>query len=163
MSAGKWSSNASASSSAHAKEGLQHGLPQRPHSLVGREKDLEMSQSLILRGNVRLVTITGPPGVGKTRFAIELASTIAPEFDDGVVFADLAPVRDPGLVLDAIARGLGVVDHPDRPALQRLQRHLTDRNLLLLLDNLEHVIAAAADVADLLAAGPHVKLLVTSR
>jgi predicted ATPase/DNA-binding CsgD family transcriptional regulator len=163
MSAGKWSSNASASSSAQAKEGLQHGLPQRPHSLVGREKDLEMSQSLILRGNVRLVTITGPPGVGKTRFAIELASTIAPEFDDGVVFADLAPVRDPGLVLDAIARGLGVVDHPDRPALQRLQRHLTDRNLLLLLDNLEHVIAAAADVADLLAAGPHVKLLVTSR
>ena len=163
MSAGKWSGNASASSSIHAKEGLLHGLPQRPHSLVGREKDLEMSQSLILRGNVRLVTITGPPGVGKTRFAIELASTVTPEFDDGVVFVDLAPVRDPGLVLDAIARALGVVDHPDRPALQRLQRYLGDRNLLLLLDNLEHVIAAAADVADLLAAGPNVKLLVTSR
>jgi non-specific serine/threonine protein kinase len=163
MRAGKWSGNASASSSIHAKEGLLHGLPQRPHSLVGREKDLEMSQSLLLRGNVRLVTITGPPGVGKTRFAMELASTVASEFDDGLVFVDLAPVRDPGLVLDAIARALDVVDHPDRPPLQRLQRHLTDRNLLLLLDNLEQVIAAAADVADLLAAGPHVKLLVTSR
>lgn len=163
MSAGKWSGNASASSNIHVREGLLHGLPQRPHSLVGREKDLEISQSLLLRGNVRLVTITGPPGVGKTRFAIELASTVASEFDDGLVFVDLAPVRDPALVLDAIARALGVVDHPDRPALQRLQRHLTDRNLLLLLDNLEHVIAAAADVADLLAAGPHVKLLVTSR
>ena len=163
MRAGKWSGNASASSSIRAKEGLLHGMPQRPHSLVGREKDLEMSQSLILRGNVRLVTITGPPGVGKTRFATELASTVASEFDDGVVFVDLAPVRDPALVLDAIARALGVVDHPDRPALQRLQRHLADRNLLLLLDNLEQVIGAAADVADLLAAGPHVKLLATSR
>ncbi|MGH2425232.1 MAG: ATP-binding protein [bacterium] len=163
MSAGNRSSNASASSSIRAKEGLLQGMPQRPHSLVGREKDLEMSQSLVLRGNVRLVTITGPPGVGKTRFATELASTVASEFDDGVVFVDLAPVRDPALVLDAIARVLGVVDHPDRPALQRLQRHLADRNLLLLLDNLEQVIAAAADVADLLAAGPHVKLLVTSR
>jgi predicted ATPase/DNA-binding CsgD family transcriptional regulator len=160
---GNRSSNASASSSIRAKEGLLQGMPQRPHSLVGREKDLEMSQSLVLRGSVRLVTITGPPGVGKTRFATELASTVASEFDDGVVFVDLAPVRDPALVLDAIARALGVVDHPDRPALQRLQRHLADRNLLLLLDNLEQVIAAAADVADLLAAGPHVKLLVTSR
>ncbi|HET7010986.1 MAG TPA: tetratricopeptide repeat protein [Anaerolineales bacterium] len=163
MSTGKWSGNATASSSAHANEGLLHGLPQRPHSLVGREKDLEMSQGLILRGTVRLVTIIGPPGVGKTRFAIELASTVASEFDDGVVFVDLAPVRDPGLVLDAIAQALGVVDHPDQPTLQRLQRHLRNRNLLLLLDNLEHVITAAADVADLLEAGPHVKLLVTSR
>lgn len=163
MSAGKWNGSASASSSIRAKEGLPHGMPLRPHSLVGREKDLKTSQSLILRGSVRLVTITGPPGVGKTRFAIELASTVAPEFDDGVVFVDLAPVRDPALVLDAIARALGVVDHPDRPALQRVQQHLADRNLLLLLDNLEQVIAAAADVADLLTAGPHVKLLVTSR
>ncbi len=162
MSAGKWSGNISAGSSAHTKEGL-HGLPLRSHALVGRKKDLEMSEALILRGNVRLVTITGPPGVGKTRFAVELASTVASEFDDGVAFVDLAPVRDAGLVLDTIARALGGVEHPDRPALARLRRYLRDRNLLLLLDNLEHVITAAADVADLLEAGPHVKLLVTSR
>ncbi len=163
MSAGKRSGNVSASSTAHAKEELLQGLPLRPHSLVGREKDLEISQALILRGNVRLVTITGPPGVGKTRFAVELASTLTSEFDDGVVFVDLAPVRDSGLVLDAIAQALGVVDHPDRPALKRLERFLRDRNFLLLLDNLEHVITAAADVADLVAASPHVKVLVTSR
>lgn len=165
MCARKWNGNISARSgahTAHTKESL-HGLPLRPHVLVGREKDLEKSQALILRGNVRLVTITGPPGVGKTRFAVELASTLTSEFDDGVVFVDLAPVRDAGLVLDAIARALGVVDHPDQPVLARLRSHLKDKNILLFLDNLEHVISAAAEVADLLESGPHVKLLVTSR
>jgi non-specific serine/threonine protein kinase len=163
MSVGKWRSHISTRSNAQAKAGSLQGLPPRPYSLIGRKKDLETSQDLILRGNVRLVTITGPPGVGKTRFAIELASSVASEFDDGAAFVDLAAVRDPGLVLDAIAQALGVLDHPDRPLLQRLQRHLGDRNILLLLDNLEHVIAAASDVGDLLAACPHVKVLVTSR
>ncbi len=163
MSARVWSGNASTSRSAHAKEGLLLGLPLPPYSLVGREKDLEKVQALVLRGNVRLVTITGPPGVGKTRFAVELASTVASEFDDGVAFVDLAPVREAGLVLETIAQALDVVDHPEQPALQRLQRYLRDQNLLLLLDNLEHVITAAGDVANLLEAGPHVKLLVTSR
>ncbi len=163
MSSGKGRSHISASSNAQAKEGSLHGLPPRPYSLIGRKKDLETSQDLILRSNVRLVTITGPPGVGKTRFAIELASSVASEFDDGAAFVDLAPVRDPGLVLDAIAHALGVLDHPDRAPLQRLQSHLGDRNILLLLDNLEHVIAAASDVGDLVAACPHVKVLVTSR
>ncbi len=163
MSSRAWSGNASISSNAHANEELLRGLPLRPHALVGREKDLEKCQSLILRGNVRLVTITGPPGVGKTRFAVELASAVASEFDDGVVFVDLAPVREASLVLETIAQALGVVNHPDQPALQRLQSHLRDRNLLLLLDNMEQVIASAGDVADLLEAGPHVKLLITSR
>jgi len=163
MSAGKLHSHIPTSSEAQAKEAPLHGLPLRLYPLIGREKDLETSQVLILRGNVRLVTITGPPGVGKTRFAIELASTIASEFDDGAVFVDLAPLRDPGLVLDAIAQTLGVLDHPDRPRLESLKRHLRDRNILLLLDNLEHVIAAASDVADLLAICPDLKLLVTSR
>src|SRR3990172_12291842 len=143
MSSGKRRSHISASSSALAKRGSLHGLMPQPYSLIGRKKDLETSQDLILRGNVRLLTITGPPGVGKTRFAIELASSVASEFDDGAVFVDLAPVRDPGLVPDAVARALGVLDHPDRPPLLRLQRHLGDRNILLLLDNLEQVITAA--------------------
>jgi len=150
-------------SNAQGKQSPLHGLPQPPYSLIGRKKDLEAAQDLVLRGNVRLVTITGPPGVGKTRFAVELASTVGSEFDDGAVFVDLAPVRDPGLVLDAIARALGVVEHPDRPSLDRLQRHLGGRNILLLLDNLEQVVTAASSVADLLAACPDVKALVTSR
>jgi len=148
---------------AQAEERPLSGLPSRPNRLVGRERDLEVSQALILRGNVRLVTVTGPPGVGKTRFAIELASTVGPEFDDGAVFVDLAPIRDAGLAVDTIARALGVADHPDRPALQRLQGHLSGRNVLLLLDNFEQVISAAGDVADLLATCPHVKVLATSR
>ncbi|MDR7418949.1 MAG: LuxR C-terminal-related transcriptional regulator [Armatimonadota bacterium] len=163
MSTGKPRSHILTGSSVQAKELHPHGLPQPPHSLIGRKKDLEAAQDLILRGNVRLVTVTGPPGVGKTRFAVELASTVASEFDDGVVFSDLAPVRDPGLVLDAIARAMGVIEHPDRPPLERLQRHLDGRNVLLLLDNFEQVIAAATGVADLLAACPDVKVLVTSR
>jgi predicted ATPase/DNA-binding CsgD family transcriptional regulator len=144
------------------KVGL-HGLPLRPHALIGRDKDLEASCALILRGNVRLVTVTGPPGVGKTRFAIELAAGVASEFDDSAVFVDLAPVRDSALVLDTVAQALGVLDHAKRPPLERLKRHLEHRNILLLLDNFEQVITAAPDVAELLAACPIIKLLVTSR
>ncbi len=163
MSAGEWTGNVSASSRAHDKGGLLHGLPPRPNSLIGRRKDLGTAQDLILRGNVRLVTVTGPPGVGKTRFSIELASRVASEFDDGAVFVDLAPVRDPGLVLDAIAQSLGVIDHPDRSPLQRLEIHFGSRNILLLLDNFEQVIRAAPDVANLVVACPDVKVLITSR
>jgi len=150
-------------SSAEADARALSGWPSPPNRLVGREKDLEALHAFVLSGNIRLVTVTGPPGVGKTRCAIELAATIASEFDDGAVFVDLAPIHDAGLVADAIARTLGVADHPDRPALRRLHDHLSGRNVLLLLDNFEHVISAARDVADLLAACPHVKVLVTSR
>ncbi|OFV84589.1 MAG: hypothetical protein A2W26_06745 [Acidobacteria bacterium RBG_16_64_8] len=163
MSMGKRRSHILTSSNSHAEESSLRGLPQPPYPLIGRKKDVEAAQDLVLRRNVRLVTITGPPGVGKTRFAVELASTVGSEFDDGVVFLDLAPVRDPGLVLDAIARALGVIEHPDRPPLERLQRRLGGRNILLLLDNFEQVVAAASGVADLLAACPDVKVVVTSR
>ena len=163
MAAGRWSGRVPTGSNAPARQVPLNGLPARPYSLIGRQKDLEAAQDLVLHGNVRLVTITGPPGVGKTRFAIELASRVASEFDDGAVFVDLAPVRDPALVVDAVARALGVLDHPDRPPLQRLQRHLGGRNILLLLDNLEQVITAAPDVAEMLAACPDIKVLVTSR
>lgn len=163
MSRGKRHDDSSTRVNTQPKSGQMTTLPSRPYPLIGRQTDLEAAQDLTLRGNVRLVTITGPPGVGKTRFAIELASTIAPEFDEGAVFVDLAPVRDPALVLDAVAHALDVVDHPDRPAVQRLQSHLGERNILLLLDNLEQVIAAAPGVADMLAACPDIKVLATSR
>jgi non-specific serine/threonine protein kinase len=131
--------------------------------MIGRQRDLNVAEALISRSDVRLVSVVGPPGVGKTRFALELASRVASRFDQGAVFVDLAPLRDVDLVLDLIARALGVVEHLDRPVLAQLQKHLRNQNLLLILDNFEHVIAAAADLADLLEAGPHVKLLVTSR
>lgn len=150
------------SSSGVYKEGL-HRLPLQPYAMIGRQRDLNVAEALISRGDVRLVSVIGPPGVGKTRFALELASRIASKFDEGAVFVDLAPLRDAGLVLDLVARVLGVVEHLDRPMLTQLQRHLRTRNLLLILDNFEHVIAAAAGLADLLEASLHVKLLVTSR
>lgn len=149
-------------SSAHGKESL-HRLPLQPYAVIGRQRDLNLAEALILREDVRLVSVVGPPGVGKTRFAVELASRVASKFDQGVVFVDLAPLRDAGLVLDLVARVLGVAEHPDRPVLAQLERHLRNQNLLLILDNLEHLIAAAANLADLLEAGPYIKLLVTSR
>ncbi|MDR7418952.1 MAG: LuxR C-terminal-related transcriptional regulator [Armatimonadota bacterium] len=162
MSADRRRSRTQASSKSFA--GGPEGSPApRPHVLIGRHRDLERAHDLILRSHVRLVTITGPPGVGKTRFAIEVASRVAAEFDDGAVFVDLAPVRDPALVLDAVAQKLDLPDYPGRPSLERLRRHLGDRNILLVLDNLEHLVSAAPDVGDFLAACPAAKVLATSR
>ncbi|HXF83229.1 MAG TPA: LuxR C-terminal-related transcriptional regulator [bacterium] len=138
-------------------------LARWPHVLIGRHDDLEEVVVLLLRSDVRLVTVTGPPGVGKTRFAIEVASRAAPEFEDGAVFVDLAPLRDRALVLDAVARTLDLPDYPGRPSLERLRRHLAGRNTLLVLDNFEHLISAAPDIGDLLAACPAVRVLATSR
>jgi len=136
-------------------------LPGRPHRLIGREADLDALQVLLLRREVRLVTITGPPGVGKTRLAIELATIVQPEFDEGVVFVDLTPVSDAGLVLAAVAATLGVIEDPGHPLIHTLNEHLRGRNLLLVLDNFEQVVAAGSDVASLL--GADVKVLLTSR
>lgn len=157
MDVGWWDSDGS------VYTGGLYRLPLQPYPLIGRQRDLSVAEALLLRGDVRLFTVVGPPGVGKTRFAVELASRVASRFDQGVVFVDLAPLRDAGLVLDLIARVLGVAEHPGRPLLVQLQRRLREQNLLLILDNLEHLIAAAADLADLLEASPQVKLLVTSR
>ncbi len=161
---GEGHNNISARGGPQADESSLWALPPpQPNSLIGRQHELGTARDLILRGGVRLVTITGPPGVGKTRFAIELAFSVASEFDDGAQLVDLAPLRDSRHVLDTVARALGLLDHPNHPPLQRLQRYLSDRNILLLLDNFEQVIKAAPDVAQLLATCPHVKLLVTSR
>ncbi|MDR7588193.1 MAG: AAA family ATPase, partial [Armatimonadota bacterium] len=138
-------------------------LPPRPHPLIGREAELEKAQSLILRRDVRWLTITGPPGVGKTRFAIEVASAAAGELDEGALFVDLAPIRDPTLVLSVIAQALGAYVPPDRPLAKVLQDALRGQNLLLVLDNFEQVAAAAPEVAALLDAAPDLRLLVTSR
>jgi len=143
--------------------GSRHVPALRAHPLIGRRRDLEAVHDLVMRGRVRLVTITGPPGVGKTRCAVEAASRLAAEFDDGAVFVDLAPLRDRALVLDAVAQAAGLPDYPDRPSLERLRRYLGDRNVLLVLDNLEHLISAAPDLGDFLAACPAVKVLATSR
>ena len=112
---------------------------------------------------MRLLTLTGPGGVGKTRLSLAVAARLSRAFADGVCFVPLAPITDPALVLPTIAQALGVREHSDQPIVAALQRALRDRQLLVLLDNVEQVLDAAVQLADLLQAAPALKLLVTSR
>jgi predicted ATPase/class 3 adenylate cyclase len=129
-------------------------LPRPASSFVGRGKEVEDVASLMQNG-ARLITLTGPGGSGKTRLAIEVAATLLPEFKAGVFWVGLAPLRDPALVAETIARTLGTKDG--------LAGHIAERELLLLLDNLEQVVAAAPELAALVETCPNLKLLVTSR
>jgi predicted ATPase len=110
-----------------------------------------------------LLTLTGPGGVGKTRLGLRLAHDVGAHFADGAVFVLLAPVTDPTLVASTLAYAVGVHEAAGRSVTDRLQRDLQDKDLLLVLDNFEQVVNAAPVIADLLAACPRVKLLVTSR
>lgn len=133
-----------------------------PTSLVGRERDVAAARALLDRAEVRLLTVVGPGGVGKTRLALEIAGLRAP-CADGVAAVSLAPLRDPALVLPTIAQALGLRDRGARSVRQDLEAYLRARELLLLLDNYEQVLEAAPALAELLAACPSVRVLVTSR
>ena len=129
-------------------------LPRPASSFVGREREVE--EVLALLGNgARLLTLTGPGGSGKTRLALEAAADLVPAFKAGVFWVGLAPLRDPMLVTETIAQTLGAKDG--------LAEHIGERALLLLLDNLEQVVAAAPELASLVEACPNLKLLCTSR
>jgi non-specific serine/threonine protein kinase len=138
-------------------------LPILPTALLGRERETAEVGALLRRADVRLVTLTGPGGVGKTRLALEAAQHLADGFGDGVYLVELAPVRDPGLVPATIAHVLGVREAPGRPLTDALTDYLREMWLLLLLDNFEQVVAAAPFLARLLAECAGLKLLVTSR
>ncbi len=134
-------------------------LPTQLASLVGRAQDIAQVCALLRRSEVRLLTLVGPGGVGKTRLALAAASELSDEFGDGVVFVSLAPIRDPRLVLSAIAHALRL----PQGALQDVQHFLGDRHLLLVLDNFEQVASAAPQIEDLLLVCLHVRTLITSR
>ncbi len=144
-------------------------LTSQPNRFLGRTSELETIQRrLVGHGGesgeqVRLLTLTGPAGVGKTRLALTAAAQMTDHFPDGVVLIDLAPIREPLLVLPTIALALGLSDIGSRPLPERLRDYLRERSLLLVLDNFEQVLPAASALADMLASCPELSLLVTSR
>jgi predicted ATPase len=142
---------------------LPHNLPTHPTPFLGREQEIEDVVALLLRPDVRLVTLTGPGGVGKTRLALRVAAELLESFPDGAFLVDLARLTDPDLVPSATATALGLREQPGQTLQATLSDYLRERHILLLFDNFEHVLPAATFVADLLAAAPGVKGLVTSR
>jgi predicted ATPase len=140
-----------------------YNLPAQLTSLIGREREIQVVCSLLRQPEVRLVTLTGPGGVGKTRLALQVAADLLDEFADGICFVPLAPISDPDLVPSTIAQMLGLKEPGDQSLLDLLKASLQDKCLLLLLDNFEQVLAAVPWLADLLAACPSLKVMVTSR
>ncbi|WP_210479398.1 DUF4062 domain-containing protein [Naasia sp. SYSU D00948] len=138
-------------------------LPESLNPLLGREEDIERLAELVTSPGTRLVTLTGPGGVGKTRLAVELARRIESEFSDGILFVPLASVHDAAQVPSAIARALGVNDDGGAPVEAKLVISLRHRRMLLVLDNFEQVLPAASVVSTLLAGASDVKAVVTSR
>jgi len=138
-------------------------VPEHLTPLIGRAHDVARAVALVRRSDVRLLTLTGPPGVGKTRLGVAVAMAAREAYAGGVYVVPLAPLRAPELVIPTVARTLGLREEPGRPMVETLIVYLRDRRMLLLLDNVEHLVAAAPQVVDLLAACPAVDVLATGR
>jgi predicted ATPase/class 3 adenylate cyclase len=142
---------------------LPHNLPVQLTSFVGREREVADARRELLRKAVRLLTLSGPAGTGKTRLALQVAEDALAEFANGIFFVALARLDEPNLLASTIGEAIDVREVPGQPLLHTLEDALQAQEVLLLLDNFEHVMAQAPHVGELLAACPSLKVLVTSR
>ncbi len=151
---------------AHSRDSLSRTasvLPAYLTALLGREQEVQALSLLLQRPEVRLVTLTGPGGIGKTRLGVQVATYLSAHFPDGAFFVPLAPLSDPDLVVPTIAHVLGLRDTGDWSLWERLKAYLRTRQLLVLLDNFEHLLQATPQLVELLTRCPAIKILVTSR
>jgi predicted ATPase/transcriptional regulator with XRE-family HTH domain len=139
-------------------------LPAPPSSLIGRGQEIALVREYLSKDDIRLVTLIGPPGIGKTRLSVESARQLLANFSHGVFFVTLAPLDDPALIPSAIVQALGYVEMKDQPAVEQLKDGIGDKQMLIVLDNCEHLIEGTATlVSDLLSACSHLRILATSR
>jgi predicted ATPase/DNA-binding CsgD family transcriptional regulator len=145
------------------EESPQKALPRPLTPLIGRKQEIATLCQLLRHPDVRLLTITGPGGVGKTRLALQTAAELRSDFLDGVLFIPLDTLTDPGLVVATIAYALGLREEGKRSFIERIQQYLADKQFLLVLDNFEQIVAAAPALVEILTACPETKIMLTSR
>jgi predicted ATPase/class 3 adenylate cyclase/Tfp pilus assembly protein PilF len=141
----------------------RNNLPAQTTSLIGREREIRAVRSMLAEAQVRLLTLTGVGGTGKTRLALQVAADVVDEFEHGVYFVPVAALRDPSQVMPAIAHALGIEDAQGKPSKENVHDYLREKQVLLVLDNLEQLIDAGPLVAELLATARRCKVLATSR
>ena len=146
-----------------ASEENIYQVPNSLNSIVGRDKESSLLVDVLLQSDVRLVTVVGPPGVGKTRLSLHVAEALSGHFLHGAVFVDLTPTTENEMVMQVMAETLGILETSAAPSMRHIQAFLRNKSLLVVMDNFEQVLGAAPQLVEILRSAPSVKFLVTSR